>query len=50
MQKDSQKLNALAGIAPFIDVNKKRSIMKAFIELQYWYYCNVGAEKDKPCL
>ena len=36
-QKSSQKLNALACIACFINVSKKRIIMKLFIESQFRY-------------
>ena len=32
-----QKLNALVRLAPFMNVDKKRMIMKAFIELQFGY-------------
>ena len=36
-KKASLKINALARIAPFMNVNKKRIIMKSFIELQLGY-------------
>ena len=36
-KKASLKLNALARIAPFMNVTKKRSIMKSFIESQFGY-------------
>ena len=36
-KKAGQKLNALARIAPFMDTNKKRTIMKAFLESQFSY-------------
>ena len=36
-KKACQKLNALARIAPFMNIEKKRIIMKAFIELQFGY-------------
>ena len=36
-KKAGQKLNALARIAPFMDTNKKRTIMKAFVESQFSY-------------
>ena len=36
-KKASLKLNALARIAPFMNVRKKRIIMKSFIELQFGY-------------
>ena len=32
-----QKLNALARVTPFMDTNKKRTIMKAFVESQFSY-------------
>ena len=34
-KKAGQKLNALAQIAPFMDTNKKRTIMKASVESQF---------------
>ena len=37
-KKSSQKLNALAPIAPFMNVSKKQIIMKSFIESQFGYY------------
>ena len=36
-KKASTKLNALARIAPFMNVSKKRIIMKSFIESQFGY-------------
>ena len=36
-KKSSQKLNALVRLAPFLNVDKKRIIMKAFIESQFGY-------------
>ena len=36
-KKASLKLNALARIAPFMNVSKKRIIMKSFIESQFGY-------------
>ena len=36
-KKASLKLNALDHIAPFMNVSKKRIIMKSFIELQFGY-------------
>ena len=36
-KKACQKLNALARIAPFMNIEKKRIIMKAFIESQFGY-------------
>ena len=36
-KKSSQKLNALVCLAPFLNVDKKRIIMKAFIESQFGY-------------
>ena len=36
-RKACLKLNAHAGIAPFMNVSKKRIIMKSFIELQFGY-------------
>ena len=36
MQK-SLKLNALARIAPFMNISKKRIIMKSFMESQFGY-------------
>ena len=36
-KKASLKLNALARIAPFMNVSKKQIIMKSFIELQFGY-------------
>ena len=36
-KKDSQKFNALARIAQFMNVSKKRVIMKSFIELHFGY-------------
>ena len=36
-KKACQKLNALVRLAPFMNVDKKRMIMKAFIESQYGY-------------
>ena len=36
-KKAGQKLNALARIATFMDTNKKRTIMKAFVESQFSY-------------
>ena len=36
-KKACQKLNALARIAPFMNIEKKRIIMKAFIEPQFGY-------------
>lgn len=47
-KKAVQKLCALALTAPFMDVNKKRRIMKAFIESQFgysppmWMFCSRG--------
>ena len=35
-KKACQKLNALARLAPFMKVDKKRMIMKAFIEFAIW--------------
>ena len=34
-KKSSQRLNALAHIAPFMNVSKNRIIMKSFIESQF---------------
>ena len=36
-KKACQKLNGLARLAPFMNVDKKRMIMKAFIESQFGY-------------
>ena len=36
-KKACQKLNALVRLAPFMNVDKKRMIMKAFIESQFGY-------------
>ena len=36
-KKSSLKLNALARIAPFLNVSKKRIIVKSFIESQFGY-------------
>ena len=36
-KKACQKLNALVRLAPFVNVDKKRMIMKAFIESQFGY-------------
>ena len=36
-QKTSKKLNALAGIAKYIDINKQRMLMKAFVSSQISY-------------
>ena len=36
-KKAFQKLNALVRLAPFMNVDKKRTIMKAFIESQFGY-------------
>ena len=36
-KKASQKLNALARIRPFMNISKKRIIMKSFIESQFGY-------------
>ena len=36
-KKACQKLNALAGLAPYMNVEKRRIIMKAFIESQFGY-------------
>ena len=36
-KKTSIKLNALASIAPFMDVSKRQIIRKSFIESQFWY-------------
>ena len=36
-KKESLKLNALARIAPFMNLSKKRIIMKSFIESQFGY-------------
>ena len=44
-KKASQKLNALIRICPYLTVDRKRSIMKAFIESQFsysplvWMFC-----------
>ena len=37
-KKACQKLNVLVRFAPFANVDKKRIVMKAFIELQFGYY------------
>ena len=37
-KKACQKLNALVHLAPFMNVDKKRMIMKAFIESQFGYW------------
>ena len=37
-KKPCQKLNALARLAPYMSVEKKRIIMKAFIESQFGYF------------
>ena len=36
-EKACQKLNALARLAPYMNVKKRRIIMKAFIESQFGY-------------
>ena len=36
-KKACQKLNALARLAPYMNVKKRRIIMKAFIESQFGY-------------
>ena len=36
-KKASQKLYALARIAPFMDLKQRRNIMKAFVESQFRY-------------
>ena len=36
-KKGSQKLYALARIAPFMDLKQRRNIMKAFVESQFRY-------------
>ena len=36
-KKASQKLYALARIAPFMDLKQRRNIMKAFVESQFGY-------------
>ena len=36
-KKASQKLYALAQIAPFMDLKQRRNIMKAFVESQFGY-------------
>ena len=47
-----QKLNALARIAPFMDTNKKMTIMKAFVESQFsyclliWMFHSVGLNNN----
>ena len=35
IKKGVKEINALAGITPFMDANKDRTIVKAFIESQY---------------
>ena len=48
MQKASQKLNALTRIAFFMDVDKRQSVMKAFIG-SHFYYCHlVWMFRDRP--
>ena len=37
VKKASQKLYALARIAPFMDLKQRRNIMKAFVESQFGY-------------
>ena len=37
-KKTSQKLHALARISHYMDLNKRRNLMKAFISLQFSYY------------
>ena len=37
-KKNSQKLHALARIASYIDEDKLRILMKAFIESQFGYF------------
>ena len=37
-KKACQKFNALARLAPFMDVNKMRIMMKAFIEYKFGYW------------
>ena len=37
-KKACQKLNALVRLAPFMNVDKKRMIIKAFIESRFGYY------------
>ena len=39
-KKTSQKLNALARIAPFVNVDKRRIIINSLIELHFGY-CTV---------
>ena len=36
-KKESQKLYALARIAPFMDLKQRRNIVKAFVESQFRY-------------
>ena len=36
LKKACQKYNALGSLAPFMNVNKKRIIMKAFVESAIW--------------
>ena len=37
-KKASQKLNALARIAPYMNIQKRRTIMKSFVTSQFSYY------------
>ena len=37
MKKSCQKLNALSRLAPFMNLDKRRRIIKAFIESQFGY-------------
>ena len=37
-KKECQKLNALARLAPFMNVDKKRIVTKAFTKSQFGYY------------
>ena len=36
-KKASQKLNALARVAPYMCLEKKKTVMKAFVASQFWY-------------
>ena len=42
--KASQKLNALTRIAPYMNIQKRRTIMKSFITSQFSYFLSVNLD------